>query len=73
MKDIERELDDIRANGRKVLSYNELSHEEDLRSYAEREQELRHQIELESEVWNQKQNEQELRHSKELENARQRD
>jgi hypothetical protein len=72
LKDIERELDDIRANGRKGFSYNELSHEEDLRSYAEREQELRHQIELESELWNQKQNEQELRHSKELENARQR-
>lgn len=72
LTEIERDIENIRKNGRKELEYNELNHQQDLKSYADREQELTHKIEYERDFWNQKQNEQELRHSKELENARQR-
>ncbi|MGL5142864.1 MAG: MobV family relaxase [Acinetobacter baumannii] len=70
--ELKRELEDIRKNGPKELQYNELSHEQDLKPYSEREQDLMYQIERERELWSRKESEQELRHKNELERVKER-
>jgi len=72
LREIEREIDRLKIYGRNELDANELNHEDDLRSYEEKEQELFNELERVKYHQGRKEVEQEQRHKNELEVVRKR-
>ena len=72
LREIEREIDRLKIDGRNSLSANELNHKDDLRSYEEKEHQLLNEIESVKYHQVRKEAEQEQRHKHELDIVRER-
>ena len=72
LREIEREIDRLKIDGRNELAANELNHKGDLRSYEEKEQQLLNELESVKYHQKRKEVEQEQRHKNEFDAVRER-